>query len=516
MKKLIKIKKAIISLSDKSNLKIILTNLKKFNIKIISSGGTYKEIKKLGFKCEEISNYTGFKEMLDGRVKTLHPKIHAGLLSIRNNKKHIKELKNNNFEEIDLVIVNFYPFEKSINETKNFKKIIEKIDIGGPTMVRAAAKNFNSVTVISSPNQYEDLINELKLNKGSTSINFRYKSALHSFNEIAYYDSVISNFLNHSSNLSFPEKKTFHGKLSEKLRYGENPHQIASFYKGSEFNSLKQLHGKKLSYNNYNDIFTGISLSKSFTKDYSTVIIKHANPCGVALDKRKINSYLKAYECDPTSAFGGIISCNYKVDKTVAKEISGKFYEVVVANGFESGALKILKRKKNLRLIDSSSLKELNFEQNTSIMNNFLSQTSDTGIFKKGDFKVVSKVRPSNETLKNLLFTFNVCRFVKSNAIVISQNNSTIGIGSGQPSRLDSCKIAVSKMKKLRKIDSKEKVVAASDAFFPFVDGIETLVQAGVEAIIQPSGSIRDKEIINFANKTNTILVFSKTRHFKH
>ena len=358
---------------------------------------------------------------------------------------------------------------------------------------------------------------EMNKYRGSTSLNFRKILSRDAFLETGYYDTKITEYLNKANNDSPPpKKKLIGGNLVENLRYGENPHQGASVYSLNEEINVKQLNGKKLSYNNYNDIFTGISLSKSFTKNFSTVIIKHANPCGVALDKRKINSYLKAYACDPTSAFGGIVSCNYKVDKTVAKEISSKFYEVVVANGFESGALKIFKKKKNLRLIDSSLLKELNFEQNTSIMNNFLSPTSDTGIFKKGDFKVVSKVRPSKETLKNLLFTFNVCRFVKSNAIVISQNNSTIGIGSGQPSRLDSCKIAVSKMKKLRKIDIKEKIVAASDAFFPFVDGIETLVQAGVEAIIQPSGSIRDKEIINFANKTNTILVFSMTRHFKH
>ncbi|RZO63525.1 MAG: bifunctional phosphoribosylaminoimidazolecarboxamide formyltransferase/IMP cyclohydrolase [Candidatus Pelagibacterales bacterium] len=515
MKKLIKIKKAIISLSDKSNLKIILTNLKKFNIKIISSGGTYKEIKKLGFKCEEISNYTGFKEMLDGRVKTLHPKIHAGLLSIRNNKKHIKELKNNNFEEIDLVIVNFYPFEKSINETKNFKKIIEKIDIGGPTMVRAAAKNFNSVTVISSPNQYEDLINELKLNKGSTSINFRYKSALHSFNEIAYYDSVISNFLNHSSNLSFPEKKTFHGKLSEKLRYGENPHQIASFYKGSEFNSLKQLHGKKLSYNNYNDIFSSLEVLSTFQKNLGTVIVKHANPCGVSSEKKSIISFSHAFNCDPISAFGGIVCCNYKIDFNLAKKINQNFFEIIIAKGFEKRALKILKNKKNLRIIDSSNYKYKAIFNPVFHRDSFLLQNIDSFKIIEKDLKFVSKIKPNKYQIQNLIFALNVCRYVKSNAIVLVKNKSTIGIGSGQPNRLDSCNIAINKAKQFVPNELYNSV-AASDAFFPFTDGIEKLVQSGVKAIIQPSGSIRDKEIIKFANDTNTILVFSKTRHFKH
>ncbi len=511
-----KVSRALISVSDKSELTKILKVLKKFKVEILSSGGTYKKINRLGYKSIEISDFTNSPEILDGRVKTLHPKLYGGILFKRNNKKHQKQIKKINIKKIDLVIVNFYPFEEAV-KTGNYKKIIENIDIGGPTLVRAAAKNYEDVTVITDTSQYIALQNEMNKYRGSTSLNFRKILSRDAFLETGYYDTKITEYLNKANNDSPPpKKKLIGGNLVENLRYGENPHQGASVYSLNKEINIKQLSGKKLSYNNYNDIFTGISLSKSFTKDYSTVIIKHANPCGVALDKRKIDSYLKAYECDPTSAFGGIISCNYKVDKTVAKEISSKFYEVVVANGFESGALKILKRKKNLRLIDSNSLKELNFEQNTSIMNNFLSQSSDTKMFNRSDFKIVSKVKPSNEILNNLLFTFNVCRFVKSNAIVISQNNATIGIGSGQPSRLDSCKIAVSKMKKLRKIDSKEIVVAASDAFFPFVDGIETLVQAGVEAIIQPSGSIRDKEIINFANKTNTILVFSKTRHFKH
>ena len=418
------------------------------------------------------------------------------------------------YENIDLVIVNFYPFEKSINETKNFKKIIEKIDIGGPTMVRAAAKNFNSVTVISSPNQYEDLINELKLNKGSTSINFRYKSALHSFNEIAYYDSVISNFLNHSSNLSFPEKKTFHGKLSEKLRYGENPHQIASFYKGSEFNSLKQLHGKKLSYNNYNDIFSSLEVLSTFQKNLGTVIVKHANPCGVSINRNNLKSYKLALACDPISAFGGIVSCNFKITKSLAIELNKLFLEVIISNGFDKEALRLLKKKKNLRLIDATNYSFKGILSFISSNEELLIQTDDLQKFSKKDFKVVSKKKPNLKQMKNLIFAFNICRYVKSNAIVLATNETTAGIGSGQPSRLDSCQIAIDKMKKF--MNTNDEVVAASDAFFPFIDGIEKLIQSGITAIIQPSGSIRDKEIINFANETNTILVFSKTRHFRH
>ena len=502
---------ALISVSNKDGIIDFAKNLISLDYKIISTGGTYQLLKENNIDAIEVSEHTGFPEIMDGRIKTLHPKIHAGILSRRKIDKKI--IKEHSIDEIDIVVVNLYPFYSTAKDPNSSEaEIIEKIDIGGPTMLRAAAKNHEHVTTIVDPNDYDLVTKELKKSK-TISKSIKKQLAIKVFSHTANYDLEISNYFNGDQ---FEENLLLSYEKSENLRYGENPHQGASVYSLNKEINIKQLNGKKLSYNNYNDIFTGISLSKSFTKDYSTVIIKHANPCGVALDKRKINSYLKAYECDPTSAFGGIISCNYKVDKTVAKEISRKFYEVVVANGFESGALKILKRKKNLRLIDSSSLKELNFEQNTSIMNNFLSQSSDTKMFNRSDFKIVSKAKPSNEILNNLLFTFNVCRFVKSNAIVISQNNATIGIGSGQPSRLDSCKIAVNKMKKLRKIDSKEKIVAASDAFFPFVDGIETLVQSGVEAIIQPSGSIRDKEIINFANKTNTILVFSKTRHFKH
>ena len=511
-----KVNRALISVSDKSELTKILKVLKKFKVEILSSGGTYKKINSLGYKSIEISDFTNSPEILDGRVKTLHPKLCGGILFKRNNKKHQKQIKKINIKKIDLVIVNFYPFGEAV-KTGNDKKIIENIDIGGPTLVRAAAKNYEDVTVITDTNQYIALQNEMNKYRGSTSLDFRKILSRDAFLETGYYDTKITEYLNKSNNDSPPPKrKLIGGNLVENLRYGENPHQGASVYSLNKEINIKQLNGKKLSYNNYNDIFTGISLSKSFTKDYSTVIIKHANPCGVALDKRKINSYLKAYECDPTSAFGGIISCNYKVDKTVAKEISSKFYEVVVANGFESGALKILKRKKNLRIIDSSKLENTNLNNISSHFNFFLLQNADTFSFSKSNFKVVSKIKPNFKTLKNLIFAFNICRFVKSNAIVIANKDTTIGIGSGQPSRLDSCEIAINKMNKFFKEKKDDEIIAASDAFFPFVDGIEKLIQSGVSAIIQPSGSIRDKEIIKFANKTNTVLVFSKTRHFKH
>ena len=433
-----KIKSALVSVSDKSNLKPLLQILKKNKVKIISSGGTFKTIKRLKFDCSEVSDFTGFKEILGGRVKTLHPKIHAGILSKRNNKLHQKQLKSNKFENIDLVIVNFYPFEKTLEKTKKHEKILENIDIGGPAMVRASAKNYSDVTVITSIKQYPELIDQLKVNKGSTTLKFRKDMSQLAFGETAYYDSVISNYFNLETKTYFPQKKIFYGNLIEKLRYGENPHQESAIYSQNQNLGINKIHGKSLSYNNYNDIFSALTISKSLPQNTGTVIVKHANPCGVSILKNNINSYKSALACDPLSAFGGVISCNFKV----------------------------------------------------------------------------TKKKPSKTQFNDLIFAFNVCRYVKSNAIVLASNKTTIGIGSGQPSRLDSCHIAIDKMKKFT--ISSSNIVAASDAFFPFIDGLEKLVQSGVKAVVQPAVSIRDKEIIKFANDIGIVLVFSKTRHFRH
>ena len=509
-----KIKKALISISDKKNLKGLLKVLIKNNIELISSGGTYKEIIKLKFKCLEVSEYTNSPEILGGRVKTLHPKIHAGILCKRNNKSHKNDLKKHNFEEIDLVIVNFYPFEKTLEQTNNHLKIIENIDVGGPTMVRAAAKNYTDVTVITSPKQYNELIDEIKKNKGSTSLEFREKMSLEAFSETAYYDSVISNYFNTLKKNNFPQKKIIYGNLIKKLRYGENPHQESAIYSKKNNLDIHQIHGKQLSYNNYNDIFSALTISKSLPKSIGTVIVKHANPCGVSINKNQLKSYQMALSCDPISAFGGVVSCNFKIGKKLAIEFNKIFLEVIVANGFSNDALKVLKMKKNLRLIDSTKFTIKDMIKFNSSNEYFLSQSEDLIKFNIKDFNVVSKKKPNKLQLKNLIFAFNVCRYVKSNAIVLTSQEATVGIGSGQPSRLDSCQIAINKMNKFQNLA--EDVVAASDAFFPFVDGIEKLVQSGVSAIIQPSGSIRDKEIIKFANRTNTVLMFSKTRHFRH
>ncbi len=511
-----KIKKAIISISDKSEIKLVLNTLKKYKVNILSSGGTSKEINKLGFKYTDISEYTKTDEILGGRVKTLHPKLYAGILSKRDNKNHKKELKKNNYEEIDLVIVNFYPFEEILKKTKNHNKLIENIDVGGPTLVRAAAKNYKYTTVLTSPNQYKEFISDLEKNKGSTSLELRKKLSREAFNLTAYYDSVISEYLNNMNNDYFPQKKTIHGNLVEVLRYGENPHQKSAIYSKNNNLEILQLSGKKLSYNNYNDIYAALNISRTLPKNSGTVIVKHANPCGVSINNNKIKSYKEALACDPISAFGGIVSCNFKINKKIALEFNKIFLEVIIGLGFDKKSLKILKERKNLRLIDASKLSEQNFYNTTTHFNSLLIQSIDNKFFTRDNFEVVSKIKPSKKILDELLFAFNICRNVKSNAIVLTRNSSTVGIGSGQPSRLDSCKIAIEKMKRFQKISENDIIIGASDAFFPFVDGIETLVQNGISAIIQPSGSIRDKEIIKFADKLGIILVFSKTRHFKH
>ena len=507
-----RIKRAIISVSDKSNLKIILPILKKFKIEIISSGGTFKKIKSMKYNCVEVSNYTGFSEMLGGRIKTLHPKIHAGILNIRKNPTHRRDLKKQNIPNIDLVIVDLYPFEKQLQ--KKTKKLIEYIDIGGPTLIRAAAKNFNDVTVISNINDYFELAKELEINKGSSSIKFRKFMSAKAFGLTAYYDSVLSNWLNDQLNIKFPEKKTIHGTLIERLRYGENPHQHGALYKTADSLGLEKMHGKQLSYNNYNDIYSALSILSTFKRNEGTVIIKHANPCGVSAEKNQITSFKNALACDPVSSFGGVVAINSILTKKIALEINKIFFEVIVSKGFKKSALKILKKRKNIRLVKCNKFDLENKKNYLFLGNSFLSQDSNNVLFKN-KLKIVSKKKPSISQLSSLKFAFNICKFVKSNAIVLVNGKSTIGIGAGQPSRLDSCKIATQKALQF----VPEKIinsVAASDAFFPFPDGIERLAEAGIKAIIQPGGSINDKKAIKVANNSELVMAFTGVRHFKH
>jgi len=514
----LKVNNALISVSNKENLVSLLKTLKKFNINIISSGGTYASIKKLGYHCTELSKYTGFKEMLDGRVKTLHPKIHAGILHDRQNKKHKSEMSKQNFPAIDLIVVNFYPFQKIVTNTKSPKQIIENIDIGGPTMVRAAAKNFKNVTIITNNNDYKYLIKELEVFKGKTSLKFRELMSSKAFGLTAYYDAMIANWFNKKLKIEFPERKTIFGRKLQKLRYGENPHQKSSIYV-SDYNDknlgFNQIHGKELSYNNYNDMFASLEILNTLKKNSGTVIIKHANPCGVSENKVPLISFKNAFISDPISAFGGVIACNYKINKKIAFEISKNFLEVLLANGFDKESLEVLKRKKNLRIIDISNFKLKNITSIKSFDRSFLLQSKDNIILDKKKLKCVTKLKPNKKELAEIQFAFNICKHVKSNAIVLCNNFSTIGIGAGQPSRLDSCKIAVQKAKTFQSSKIKNSI-AASDAFFPFADGINALIKAGVKTIVQPGGSIRDQEVINAANKARIKMLFTGIRHFNH
>ena len=514
----LKIKNALISVSDKENISSLLKIFKKYNIKIISSGGTFKTINKLGYNCTEISKYTGFKEMLDGRIKTLHPKIHAGILHDRQNKFHKHEMNKQRFPSLDLIVVNFYPFQKVVQRSKNSKNIIENIDIGGPTMVRAAAKNFKNVAIITNKNDYQSLIKEIEKNKGGTSLKFREFMSSKAFGLTAYYDSMIANWFNNKLNIKFPERKTLFGRKLKDLRYGENPHQESSIYI-NDYNDRElgftQLNGKELSYNNYNDIYASLDLLESIKGKNSTVVIKHANPCGVSQNKDPFISFNNAYSCDPLSAFGGVIACNYKINKKIALEITKNFLEVILAKSFDTEALKILKRKKNLRIIDISKFKEKNVPKMKFFDRSFIIQNKDQIILDKKKLKCVTRLKPNKKDLDEIKFAFNVCKYVKSNAIVLSNNCSTIGIGGGQPSRFDSCKIAIQKAKQFKSKEIKN-CVAASDAFFPFSDGIEILIKAGVKIIVQPGGSIKDQEVINAADKAKIKMLFTGIRHFNH
>jgi len=512
------VKTALISVSNKENLVSLLKTLKKYNIKIISSGGTYASIKKLGYDCTELSKFTGFKEMLDGRVKTLHPKIHAGILHDRRNRKHKSEMSKQNFPAIDLIIVNFYPFQKIIRNTNNPRQIIENIDIGGPTMVRAAAKNFKNVAIITNINDYRSLIKELETLKGKTSLKFREFMSSKAFGLTAYYDAMIANWFNTKLKIQFPERKTIFGRKLQELRYGENPHQRSSIYVSDYQDQqlgFNKIHGKELSFNNYNDMFASLQILSSLKKNTGTVIIKHANPCGVSTNKVPLTSFKNAYASDPISAFGGVIACNYKINKKIAYEINKNFLEVILAKGFDKESLKILKRRKNLRIIDISNFKPKNLSSIKSFDGSFLVQSKDNIIIDRKKLKCVTKLKPNKKDLAEIEFAFNICKYVKSNAIVLCNSFSTIGIGAGQPSRLDSCKIAVQKAKQFQSVKIKNSI-AASDAFFPFADGINVLIKAGVKTIIQPGGSMRDNEIINAANKAKIKMLFTGIRHFNH
>ncbi len=495
---------ALISVYDKSSLEKICNVLNKFNIGIISTGATAKKIISLGHHCKEISNLTRFKEILDGRVKTLNPKIHASILYKRNNPEHKKTFKKLHFPIIDFVIVNFYPFTK-ISDNEITEKKIEMIDIGGPSMIRSASKNFESVTTICHKKFYNSLIKELIKNKGTTTLAFRKKMAKYNFKLTSDYDLSIFKWFNRNT------KQKRDNKIN--IKYGENPNQKAYYLSHSKSNLFtSQLGGKHLGYNNILDISEGLNCLNEFNEP-TCVIVKHNNPCGVASAKNIKNAYLKALESDPISAFGGVVLFNRKVNGDLAKLLINNFYEVIVSSKFNKTSLETLGTKKKLIIIDSSNLKEQNNEIPRSVNSGVLYQEFNSFKVSKSDIKLVSEKKSSGKILDDLIFAYKVAKHVKSNAIVLVNNKQTVGIGAGQMSRVDATKIAIMKYKQFFKY---KFFVCASDAFFPFTDNIQRLLKLKCLGIIQPGGSINDNKIISYANKKNASLYFVKNRVFKH
>ena len=502
-------KNAIISVYDKTDLKILCNYFKNNNINIISTGNTAKHIKKMGFKCQLVSSVTKFKEILEGRVKTLHPNIHASLLFDRYKKKHTNEFKKIKFPIIDFVIVNLYPFEKFIKKNSNYEKCIEMIDIGGTALLRSAAKNHKSITVISDPKDYKKLINNIKIDNKNKNLLFKKQMAKKAFLKTSKYDSAIYKWLGGSIDTETINIKN-HKKVN--LRYGENPHQ-KSFYLNKDINAgiyKNLIQGKNLSFNNIKDIESSLNCIRDFSKPTS-VIIKHTSPCGVASNKNLYKAIFDSIKADSISAFGGIVAINRTLDQKSAKLLIKNFFEIILAPNFTKESLKILKTKKNLTLIKTNSIKDGLKNEIYSVHNGYLVQEKNKIIFNKSHLKLVSNYNSSKNIINDLIFAFKVCKHVKSNAIVLVKNQKTISIGAGQTSRIDSTKIAINKIKK-----QDIPFVAASDAFFPFTDNIKLLIKKRCKAIVQPSGSINDKKIIEFANKNKFPLYFSKFRFFKH
>ncbi len=510
-------KKALISVSDKTGIVEFSKGLIKNGYQILSTGGTLKHLKDAGLKVTSIDEYTGFPEMLDGRVKTLHPKIHGGLLGVRDNEEHLKQMQNQKIDNIDLVCVNLYPFKENLETNQPHNIMIEKIDIGGPSMLRSAAKNYKFVTVVIDKNDYDKVLLEINENQ-DTKIETRAKLAAKVFSETAAYDAIIANYLIKYTNTEV-KKKTITFELQQKLRYGENSHQKAKWYKGILRDKLSltnatQLWGKELSYNNIQDTNSAVEIISEFSefKEVTIVALKHMNPCGIGIGKTNMEAWNKAYKSDTTSIFGGIIAINETVTLELAEKISKIFLEIVIAPRYEEDAFKLLTKKKNLRLLTMNLREKVQpSERYISVGSDLLIQEADTINETIGEYEVVTKNKPTIEDLKQLDFAWKAIKNVKSNAILLWKDGGTVGIGAGQMNRLSSTKIAI----EWAGIKAKGSYLA-SDAFFPMPDSIEIAAKAGIKAIIQPGGSIKDNEVIDAANKHGIMMVLTKKRHFKH
>lgn len=513
------IKRALVSVSKKEALETLAELFKHYHIEVLSTGGTAQTLKSLGVPVTEISDHTGFPEMLDGRVKTLHPKVHGGILAIRENQEHQHSLTEHQIAEIDLVIVNLYPFAETVAKGADFDTCIENIDIGGPSLIRGAAKNHPDVVVLTDPKDYASLQAELAQHQGATSLHFRKQMAAKAYAHTAAYDAVISQWFSAQLEDAFPETMVLAFEKQSSLRYGENPHQNAALYKThSKIPSVvgaEQLQGKELSYNNLNDADAALELVAEFSKP-AVAIIKHANPCGVAVGDTILEAYQKALDSDPVSAFGGIIALNRPLDRQTAEIIHSLFAEVIIAPQIDQEARKILAAKKNLRLLMTNAMPDARRQELTfkSLTGGMLCQTRDDHVFEESALRIVSKRQPTKEELAELQFAYIVCKHVKSNAIVLTKGGGTIGIGAGQMSRVDSVRIACQKANE--KMQRSQGAYLASDAFFPFPDGVIEAAKAGIGAIIQPGGSVKDQEVIEAADQYGLLMAFTGMRHFKH
>lgn len=518
-----KIKRAILSVYDKEGIIEFAQGLQSLGVEILSTGGTYKLLKEKGIKIKEVSEHTGFPEMLDGRVKTLHPKIHGGILGRRDDPKHLEQMKAQGIEPIDLVAVNLYPFKATIAKPNvTLEEAIENIDIGGPTMLRSAAKNYRDVAVIIDPKDYGTVLDELKRSGGEISESKRYDLAKKVFFTTSDYDRTIFSYLDGREEKAerFPDRLVLQFEKVQSLRYGENPHQQAAFYREPQLieggvAAAKQIWGKEMSYNNFLDTHSAFELVKEF-KEPAAVIIKHNNPCGVATGATLVEAYKKAKATDPVSAFGGVAAFNRPLDAETAQEITTTFMEVIIAPTIEPAAVTLFQKKKDLRVLEAGSKSigasnagRLDFRR---VGGGLLVQDTDSAmIHDPKELKIVSKRPPTAEELEAMLFAWKVCKHVKSNAIIFARPGQTVGIGAGQMSRVDSVKLATMKAQ-----SPVPGCVMASDAFFPFRDGIDAAAQAGITAVIQPGGSIRDQEIIQAVDERNLAMVLTGFRHFRH
>ncbi len=523
----IKVKRAVISVSDKDGIEDFARKIHEMGVEILSTGGTAKLLSEAGIPVKDVSEHTGYPEMMDGRIKTLHPKVHGGILAKRDDPSHTASMDEHGITAIDMIVVNLYPFAETVSSNADFDTCIENIDIGGPAMIRAAAKNHDYVAIVTDPQDYERVLDEMKDHDGALTYPLRQQLAANAFALAATYDSNIASWFAAQTKENYPRRISFSGTLKQTLRYGENPHQTAALYLVD--GSLRpgaaraaQVQGKELSYNNLNDTNAAFELVADF-ENPTVAIIKHANPCGIASAENTLDAYMRALQCDPISAFGGIIAVNRPLNAETAQAIIEGFVEVIIAPSIDAQAAEILEKKNKIRVLTTGEMPDIHQprRQVVRIAGGLLVQDCDIGHINEDDLKVVTDREPTKDEMKDLIFAFKVAKHVKSNAIVYAKNQASVGIGAGQMSRIDSSRIAALKAKDAAKeIGFDDPLtkgsVVASDAFFPFADGLIAAAEAGVTAIIQPGGSIRDEEVIEAANERGLAMVFTGIRHFRH